>query len=87
MLTVYYTKQFKKDLKKVQDKTLVGETIRKLANGEPLPESYRPHQLTGNYKNCMECHIKPDLLLIYQLDDEVLILKLLRLGSHSALFS
>ena len=90
MLTVYYTNQFKTDLKKVKkdakDAALIMQTIQLLANNEPLPASYRPHQLTGSYKNCMECHIKPDLLLIYQIDNDVLILKLLRLGSHSALF-
>lgn len=86
MLTVYYTRQFKTELKKVRDKSSVGEVIKMLACGEALPAKYRPHRLSGNYAECMECHVKPDLLLIYKIDNEVLILTLLRIGSHSALF-
>jgi mRNA interferase YafQ len=53
-------------------------------NDKPLPESYQPHDLTGNWKLHQECHIKPDWLLIYRLLPEELLL--VRTGSHSELF-
>ena len=59
--------------------------IFQLLNDEALPEKYRDHQLTGDWVGYRECHIKPDLLLIYkQADDNTL--RLARLGSHSELF-
>ncbi len=88
--TIKPTGQFRKDLKKLEkrqlDLSLLKDVIRMLANGEVLPEKYRDHQLTGNYTNCRECHIKPDWLLIYQIDGEDLILYLTRTGTHSDLF-
>ena len=62
------------------------EVVRRLANGETLEERYRDHDLTGNYKGCRECHIEPDWLLVYEILDDVLVLLLYRLGSHSDLF-
>ena len=62
------------------------EVIEKLANGEPLEEKYRDHYLSGDYKGCRECHIEPDWLLIYEIVDDILILMLYRVGSHSDLF-
>lgn len=47
---------------------------------------YKDHKLTGNYKDFRECHIKPDLLLIYQKQDEILTLTCINLGSHHKLF-
>ena len=87
---VKFTNQFKKDLKlaKKQGKateTLV-EAIEKLANGEPLAEKYHDHGLTGNYRGCRECHIQPDWLLVYEVLDDILVLMLYRVGSHSELF-
>ena len=52
-----------------------------------LPVKYKPHKLTGNHKGQWECHIKPDWLLIYKIDKDVLILKLIRTGTHSDLFN
>ena len=59
-----------------------------LCKGEPLPSAYRDHALTNsrNYKDMRECHIQPDWLLVYKIDRDVLILKLIRTGSHSDLF-
>ena len=56
--------------------------------GQPLPESYRDHALTNsrNYKNVRECHIEPDWLLIYSVQRDALVLKLIRTGSYSDLF-
>ena len=84
---VKFTTQFKKDLKlaKKQNKNTdkLFAVIEKLANGE----QYRDHDLTGNYKGCRECHIEPDWLLVYEIIDDVLVLMLYRLGSHSELFN
>lgn len=60
--------------------------MERLANGEILEEKYRDHDLTGNYKGCRECHIEPDWLLVYEILDDVIVLLLYRLGSHSDLF-
>ena len=88
--SVIFTPTFKRDYKLIQkrgyDTELIKEIIAKLANGEELPERNRDHSLTGNYKGCRECHIKPDWLLIYQIEGEELILYLMRTGTHSDLF-
>lgn len=90
MYEVKFTSQFKKDLKlaKKQQKSLdkLFEIIDILSNGNPLDAKYHDHELTGNYKGTRECHIEPDWLLIYELRDDVLVLMLYRLGSHSELF-
>lgn len=87
---VIFTNQFKKDLKlaKKQGKTLskLLSVIELLANGEPLDKKYRDHALTGDYSGTRECHIEPDWLLVYEIRNNVLILVLYRLGSHSELF-
>ena len=88
MYKIFRTTSFKKDYKKLnnQEKELLKTVIIKLANGEALKEKYRDHSLVGNYLGCRECHIKPDLLLIYRVDDDILELALVRVGSHSKLF-
>ena len=87
---VKFTTQFKKDLKlaKKQGKNIdrLFEVINKLSNGETLESNYRDHELTGNYKGCRECHIGPDWLLVYEVIDDVLVLMLYRISSHSELF-
>ncbi len=62
------------------------DIIKKLANGETLPEKHKDHALSGDYIGCRECHITPDWLLIYEIDNGELILYLTRTGSHSDLF-
>lgn len=57
-----------------------------LVANEPLPDKYRDHNLSGNYKGFRECHINPDWLLIYRTDNDVLTLTLIRTGTHSNLF-
>ena len=57
-----------------------------LASGASLPFKYRNHELKGEWKGCRECHIQPDLLLVYRHEHDVLILVLVDLGSHSELF-
>jgi len=88
MYEIFRTKSFKKDYKKLtkNEKDLVKNIIIKLANGETLEEKYKDHKLIGDYLGCRECHIKPDLLLIYRYNDNILELALVRVGSHSELF-
>lgn len=87
---IQFTTQFKKDLKlaKKQNKDLdkLFSVIEVLAGGETLPPQYRDHDLSGNYKGTRECHVDPDWLLIYEIQDNVLVLMLYRLGTHSELF-
>ena len=87
---VRFTRQFKRDLKlaKKQGKDLnnLYDVIERLANDEVLEEKYRDHDLKGEYEGSRECHIEPDWLLIYEIQGNVLVLMLYRLGSHSALF-
>ena len=88
--TVKLTSQFKKDYKLAQKRgrntTLLKEVITHLANGEPLDSRFRDHALTGNWVGHRECHIQPDWLLIYRIQENVLVLSLSRTGSHSDLF-
>ena len=87
---IRFTGQFKKDLKlaKKQGKNLdkLFDVVERLANGETLEAKYRDHDLSGDYNDCRECHIDPDWLLIYEIFDDVLVLLLNRVGSHSELF-
>lgn len=62
------------------------ERLLKLAAREPLPETNRDHQLSGDYVGYRECHITPDWLLIYEADGDELVLYLTRTGSQSDLF-
>ena len=84
------TNQFRKDVrlayKRGYDVALLTDVIKKLANGETLDAKYRDHQLSGNYGSFRECHIQPDWLLIYGIDNNELILFLSRTGTHSDLF-
>ena len=83
MLTIKYHTMFKKDFKKIKKR---GYDISRLANEVPLPEQFKDHNLSGNYNGFRECHIAPDWLLIYQVNNNELVLVLSRTGSHSDLF-
>lgn len=87
---VDFTTQFKKDIKLAKrqgkDTDKIFEVVEKLANDEVLEAKYKDHCLTGDYKDCRECHIEPDWLLIYKKYESELILMLVRTGSHSDLF-
>lgn len=74
--------------KRKEDRNAINGVVEILMNEKPLPEKYKDHQLTESrdYKACRECHVKPDLLLIYSVEQEVKILRLIRTGSHSDLF-
>ena len=88
--TVKTTNQFKKDFKLAMKRglniDLLEIVIATLALGEPLPDKNKDQALTGNWIGHRECHILPDWLLIYRIEEEVLILTLARSGTHSDLF-
>jgi mRNA interferase YafQ len=83
------TGQFKKDLKKIQNNpkriAVLKQILKILQETGTLPIEYKPHNLIGDYKGYMECHVESDLLLIW-LDANENIIKLIRLGSHPELF-
>ena len=90
MLKIVSSNQFKKDLKLAAKRGLKIEKLREavntLARGEILNEKYRDHPLAGDYNGFRECHIEPDWLLVYRVNDVELELFLFRTGSHADLF-
>lgn len=94
MYNFKYSAKFKKDLKKIYyhgsfDPQELEYIINLLTNNRNLENKYnkyKNHKLKGEFKNCYECHIKPDVLLIYQIDKINAVIYLLRIGSHSELF-
>ena len=92
MLKLEFTGRFKKDsktmIKRGVNPKKLEELLVLLCNEQTLPESYRDHNLVNsrNYKDMRECHIEPDWLLVYQIVNDTLILKLIRTGTHSDLF-
>ena len=84
------TSRFKKDLKlalkRGYNMSLLQTVVDILCSGESLPEKYKDHDLTGEWVNHRECHITPDWLLIYKIEDDILVLTLTRTGTHSDLF-
>lgn len=90
-LDIVWTSQFKKDyklaMKRGQSIDLLDNVIRLLAKGEPLPETNRDHALSGNWIGHRECHIQSDWLLMYRVENDILVLTLARTGTHSDLFS
>ncbi|EFM46306.1 type II toxin-antitoxin system YafQ family toxin [Mobiluncus mulieris] len=85
-----YTAKFKKDYKKClrqgRDMRVLEEVLRLLVQPGTLPARYRDHGLVGNYRGHRECHLAPDWLLIYRIDQDKVTLTATRLGSHSELF-
>jgi mRNA interferase YafQ len=89
-LDIVWTSQFKKDYKLAMKRglkmDLLDDIIRLLSRGQPLPEKNRDHELSGKWAGHRECHIQSDWLLIYRIENGVLVLTLARTGSHSDLF-
>lgn len=89
-LDIVWTNQFKKEyklaMKRGMNIELLDDIIRALSRGEALPEQNRDHALSGNYIGFRECHIQSDWLLIYRIDNDVLVLTLFRTGTHSDVF-
>ena len=90
MLEIVLSNRFMKDLKMTKKRgynlDLLNDVVEKLARQEPLPKKNRDHSLTGDFIGFRECHIQPDWLLVYRVNDEELILFLTRTGTHSDLF-
>lgn len=87
--TSNFKKQLKKAIKQNKDINELLQVITKLANLEKLDPKYKNHDLINNktYKDCCECHINPDWLLVYKYIDDKLVLVLFAIGSHSELFN
>lgn len=88
--TIRQTKKFRKELKKMlkrgADRTKLSAVVKMLAKGETLPPQYHDHALTGDLEGTRDCHITPDWLLLYRIENDILVLTLTRTGSHSDLF-
>ena len=87
--TISFKSQLKKLIKQGKDIKLLLEVINKLANFEKLDSKYKNHYLINDktYGNCMECHIKPDWLLVYKYINNNLVLVLVATGSHSEILN
>ncbi len=94
MRAIKQSSAFKKDFRRVKANPrytkIVDERLKTalevLCNDQPLPKSFRDHDLIGNWRNFRECHLTPDLLLIYCQTSDGLKLQLARIGSHGELF-
>lgn len=89
MRTLKLSRQFKKDLKRYKHHSEKLDALERilgyLQRGEAVPQEYKPHMLTGDYKGHMECHVRNDLLLIW-FDRTTDMVVLVRFGTHSELF-
>lgn len=90
MLDIRYSNKFKKDFKTIMKRgynpQLLQDVLDILCSEQPLPPKYKDHNLSGNYVGHRECHITPDWLLIYKVEQDILTLTLTRTGTHSDLF-
>lgn len=91
MLKLVTTSQFRKDYKRIKKRgyklTLLEKIINTLLAQKTLPAKYRDHPLSGDWSGYRECHILPDWLLIYRIEENLLVLTLSRTGTHSDLFN
>lgn len=89
MWEIVYSTRFKKDLKRYQGQpsriSALKTVLLQLRDNGTVDAAYKPHMLTGEYKDCTECHVQNDFLLIW-IDEARHQIKLVRLGSHSELF-
>jgi len=85
-----YSTRFKKDvllaMKRGKDMGKLATVVELLCTGDPLPERYRDHPLSGRYAGFRDCHIEPDWELLYRIEKNQLQLILVRMGTHSDLF-
>ena len=84
-----YTRAFRRGYKRAKkrglDLSLLGEIVEMLRCGKKLPKKYADHCLSGDFSQCRECHIQPDWLLVYRIDDDILTLTLMDTGTHAEL--
>ena len=83
--TTLFKKDYRLAKKRGKNIQLLREIVIDLANDQSLPDKNRDHALTGDWRGFRECHITPDWLLVYKREDDVLVLTLMRIGSHSDL--
>lgn len=91
MLLVKFSRNFKTSFKRVSlHKTFKQDTFEyvvfMLSSKLELPKQYKDHQLKGKHKDKRECHLAPDLLLMYSTEEDILVLNMLDIGNHSSLF-
>ncbi len=90
MYSIKFTYKFRKDVKRCEkrgrDLSLLRNAVDILARTGTLPSEYKPHKLSGKFKNRMECHIQPDWLLVWMQNDDELVLLFTDTGTHSDLF-
>lgn len=90
MYELFSTNKFKRDFRKCQRRNKNMDALKSvidvLVTGEPLPTKYKDHLLIGNYSDHRKCHIEPDWLLIYRINDDEKLIELVRTGTHSDLF-
>jgi len=84
------SKKFEKDFVKCIKRNYNIEPLEKVLGileiSGKLPQTYKPHQLSGIYKGYWECHLKPDWLLIWRQNDTTKVIELVRTGTHSDIF-
>lgn len=85
-VTSLFRKDYKRAMKRGLNVTLLEHVVGELANGRPLPVKNKDHALTGEWAGYRECHVQPDWLLVYCIEDDVLVLTLTRTGTHSDIF-
>ena len=83
--TSRYKRSLKKMLKRGKDIGKIADVVRRLANGETLPPQFRDHSLTGNLAGLRDCHVENDWVLLYYIEQDVLVLVLADTGTHSDL--
>jgi len=90
MYGIYKTSRFKKDFKNIKFDKSVLESLQEIfecfIDGKKLPLKYKEHSLHGEFKDCCECHVRPNILLIYTKNNTLKRFDLLRIGTHSNLF-
>ena len=85
-MTSRYSKSYKKMRKRGLDMSLLDDVVESLRCGKALAPKYKDHALSGSYKGFRECHIKPDWLLVYAVDKNILVLALVNTGTHADIF-
>lgn len=83
--TTRYRKELKKMLRRGKDIRKIGAVVKMLAMGETLPPQYHDHALSGDLAGLRDCHIESDWVLLYSIEDDLLVLTLTRTGTHSDL--
>lgn len=91
MLEIRFNNRMKRDVKLLKkrgkDLQKLENILNLLANRETLPDKYNDHQLKGEWRDFRECHVEPDWLLIYRIEEQELILYATATGTHADLFN